>query len=203
MKRFLLTLIICMLCFVGCSKEGDTGNGTQEVVSKKYSIGDEIDLAGTMFNVYKVDDDNHELYLMAQSNIAATPFSNSEREQKYFHNYEGSLIEGYVNRFVDDLEDVGIVIKSSGIIDKDDLCDLGFEIDGLNGSRYKIGDTPNFIKIEDNFWVDGYCRYDTFAWAYRYGFLETDKCEKEYGVRPVIVIDVSEVDKPLQKEDDD
>lgn len=196
-------LIICVLCLVGCSGEGSTGNDTKEAVSEKYSIGDEIDLAGIMFNVYKVDDDNHELYLMAQSNVVATTFSNSEREQKYLHDYEGSIIEGQVNKFVDNLEDVGIVIKSSGIIDKDDLIDLGFETDGLNGTQYKIGNAPDFIKNEDCFWVGGYCKYDTYAWAYCNGILTTEKCEEEYGVRPVIVIDVGEINKPLQEVDAD
>lgn len=156
-----------------------------------------------MFNVYKVDDDNQVLYLMAQRNVAFTKFSNSERERRYLNDYEGSLVEGYVNRFVDDLENSGIVVQSSGIIDKYDLIDLGFEQDGLGGVRHKIGTAPDFIKYENSFWVGGYCKYDTAAWAYSYGTLSSESCEEEYGVRPIIVISADELDKPLQKVDSD
>ena len=137
--------------------------------------------------------------MITQKNIATTPFSDAEREMKYMHDYDGSLIAGYVNKFVDDFEDKGLIIQESGIIDKDDLIDLGFDIDGLNGAKYRIGDAPDFIEYEQNFWVDGYCKYDTYAWVYCNEILTTEKCEDEYGVRPVITIATSELSKELQE----
>lgn len=153
MKKSVLLAVVMMLfvSLAGCSVEdsdGTSGNSS-EVSSKEYNIGDEIILAGETFNVYKVNDD--ELYLMAQTTLDATTFSDSEREQKYMHEYEGSLVESQVNRFVDGLQDAGIVINDSGIIDKEDLIELGYDIDGLNGTQYKLGDAPDFIKHEDNF----------------------------------------------------
>lgn len=209
MKKFILVLAICMFGLVGCSGEKTTETDkkspaeenieekdveTSEKSSKKYKIGDEVDLCGVKFNIYKIDDDSKELYLLAQKNIKITAFSD------YKHDYEGSLVEGYINRFVDDFEDKGIVIKSSGIIDKDDLYDLGFiHSDGLSGLPYKYGDAPEFVNYEDMYWVGGYCKYETRSWAYSHGLLDTQSCNDEYGVRPVIVIDSSELDKPLRE----
>lgn len=139
--------------------------------------------------------------MLAQDNVANTPFSDTDREQKYMHDYEGSLVEGYVNEFVDDLEDKGLVIKDSGIIYKDDLIELGFDTDGLNGTRYKINDTLDFITVDDHFWVGGYSKYDTYAWTCSYGIIENQPCEDEYGVRPIVVIESSEISKQLQEVD--
>lgn len=161
-----------------------------------YNIGDEILLGQIKFNIYKIDKSKKELHLLAQKNIATTRFSNENRSYKEEHDYEGSLIEGYVNRFVDDLEDQGYNIKSSGIIDKDDLYDLGF-IDSVtvSGRPYLCDNVPEFVKYEKNYWLDGYYRVDTYAWVYFEEKIDTKNCEGEYGVRPTIVIKQSEVNK--------
>lgn len=207
MKKFLYLLLICVLCLTGCS-DGTSSEDTssketpvEEPKSDEYSIGDEIDLGGVKFNVYKINDDSAELYLLAQNDVATTPFSEAKREQKYMHDYEGSLVEGYVNEFVDALEDKGLVIKESGIICKDDLIELGFDVYGLNGTSYKINDTLEFINVDDHFWVGGYSKYDTYAWTCSYGIIENEPCEDEYGVRPIIVIESSETSKELQEID--
>lgn len=188
-----------MLSLVGCSVEDSArvSSDLSKANSKEYYIGDEVILAGEAFNVYKVNDD--ELYLIAQTTLDETTFSDSEREQKYMHEYEGSLVEVQVNHFVDALQDAGIVVNNSGIIDKEDLIEIGFDTDGLNGTQYKLGDAPDFIKREDSFWVGGYCKYDTYAWAYRNSILTTQKCEDEYGIKPIIVINKSEAEKPIQE----
>ena len=200
-------MLICVLCLTGCSGETSfEGTSSEEVPveesnSKEYSIGDEVDLGGIKFNVYKINEGSNELYLLAQNSFATTPFSDTDREQKYMHDYEGSLVEGYVNEFVDGLEDKGLVIKDSGIIYKDDLIELGFDTDGLNGTRYKINDTLDFITVDDHFWVGGYSKYNTYAWTCSYGIIENQPCEDEYGVRPIIVIESSEIGKQLQEVD--
>lgn len=197
MKRILLLIITCVLCLLGCSGE----TTSKEKILDTYSIGDEVDLGGIKFNIYRIKNDSNEIYLLAQDNVANTPFSDTDREQKYMHDYEGSLVEGYVNEFVDDLEDKGLVIKDSGIIYKDDLIELGFDTDGLNGTRYKINDTLDFITVDDHFWVGGYSKYDTYAWTCSYGIIENQPCEDEYGVRPIVVIESSEISKQLQEVD--
>lgn len=206
-KKITMLLGVCLLLLTGCSdvttSENDTerDNNVEVALSEKYSVGDEVELGGVKFNIYRIGDTDNVLYLMANSNIATTSFSDAERDIDYMHDYEGSLIEGYVNKFVDDLEDKGLVIQSSGIINKEDLIDLGFDTDGLNGTQYRIGDAPDFVKNEEHFWVGGYCKYDTYAWVYYDGILTTEECEDEYGVRPVIKIEASELDKPIQEVD--
>lgn len=209
MKRFLLLIAVFIFVFSGCSENNSTvSNETSqlettnsaELTPKKYEIGEEVELGGVKFNIYKIDIENNELHLLAQSNIATTPFSDVERESKYQHNYEGSLVEGYVNGFVDDLEDVGYNIESSGIIDKDDLYELGFKhSENISGRPYRCDSSPEFVKYEEKYWVSGYCKYDTMSWAYSYETLDVISCEKELGVRPVICIKKTEIDKKFDK----
>lgn len=171
----------------------------EQSTSKEYGIADEINLDGEMFNVYKIDTYNNELYLLAQNNIATAPYSSYEND------YEGSIVEDYINEYVDVLEDKGYVIKDSGIIDVDDLYNLGFEdSDTLSGLPYKLGNSLEFVNYEDTYWVGGYCEYETRSWAYRYEKLDTYSCSNdECGIRPVIIIDPAEVDKVLPTVDAD
>lgn len=197
MKKILVVLLMGIICLTGCS-EGTSTNCDKKKVdapSEKYKIGDEIELCGKGFNVYKIDDEKNELYLMAQNNIASTTFSDSERSYKEVHDYEGSLVERYVDEFVNDLESEGVEIKSSGIIDKDDLYALGFEdSDGLSGLPYRADTAEEFVKNEDKYWVGGYCKYESRAWAYYLGTLDTQPCDDEYGVRPIVVLDAEELE---------
>lgn len=194
MKKNFLIFLICIFCLMGCSEDGSS----DEIISEKFIIGEEIELGGVLFNIYKIDDTTNELYLLSQNNVSTTTFSDSERSYGEPHDYEGSFVESHVNKFVDNLQDKGYSIKSSGIIDKDDLIELGFDIAGLNGTKYELNSAPDFIKNEVNFWVDGYCKYNTYAWVYYNEILTTEECEEEYGVRPIIVIEPSEIDKQPQ-----
>lgn len=198
MKKVFAVLLVCILCLTGCSFDDspDDNSSSADTLSNQYNIGDEVELGAVRFNIYKIDEVNNELYLLAQSNIATTAFSDDERSYKYQHDYEGSLVEAYVRKFVHDLEDKGYVIKSSGIIDKDDLYELGFKhSDGLSGRPYLVDSAPEFVKYENMYWVAGYCEYETMSWAYSFGQLDSEPCEDEYGVRPVIIIEPSEIDK--------
>lgn len=195
MKKFLVLLLMCVFCLTGCSEDGSS----DEAISEKYSIGEEVELGGVLFNIYKIDDSNNELYLLAQSNVGTTTFSDSERPYDEQHDYEGSLVEGYVNKFVDELEDKGYSIKSSGIIDKDDLYNLGF-VDSVtkSGRPYICEEVPEFVKYEENYWLSGYYKVETYSWVYSNEEIDTQSCEDEYGVRPIIVIEPSEIDKQPQ-----
>jgi len=204
MKKILYCLVGFILCLSGCSdiafSESNSvtpDTSSDEVLSDKYTIGDEIIFGDTKFYIYKIDDNIDEIYLLAQSNIAYTAFSDRERDLIYANDYEGSFAEDYVNRFVDDLEDMGYVIKSSGIPDMEDIYDLGFcDSSTLSGRPYLLDNTPSFICAEDTFWLDGYYKVDTYKWAYTYGQIDTESCyDNEYGVRPAIIVDASEIDK--------
>lgn len=172
------------------SVQGDNKNEQND----ELFIGKEVEVGGVKFYVYKID--GEDIYLLAKENVAKTCFSDNEHQGSYVHSYEGSLVEDYVNYFVHDLEDKGAVIKSSGIIDKDDLYDLGFKhSDGLSGRPYSYEYVYDFVDYQDTYWVGGYCKYDTYSWVYSYGLLDTQKCSDEYGVRPIIVVDDSEIGK--------
>lgn len=79
MKKLLIVLMVCIFCFVGCSVKTSTEKETQtnensiaedtkaektstsevteknENLSKKYNIGDKVELDGVAFNIYKID----------------------------------------------------------------------------------------------------------------------------------------------------
>lgn len=73
-------------------------------LSNIYSIGDEIELGGVFFNIYKIDNYNDEIYLLAQKNIALTPF-HDEKESK------DSLVTGYINEFAAYLQNMGVELQ--------------------------------------------------------------------------------------------
>ncbi|MBE6976153.1 MAG: hypothetical protein E7439_03010 [Ruminococcaceae bacterium] len=185
-----LCVIALILVFVGCDINSPSST------SKVYNIGDVVELGGIKFKVYRTTTDHTELYLLAQNNIATTIFSDSDRPYDKQHDYHGSLVEGYVNKFVDSLEDRGYVIKSSGIPNIDDIYELGFKDSvTVSGLPYLYDDAPDFVKLEQNFWLSGYYRVDTYQWVYFDEKIDTKSCDEEYGVRPIIVIDSSELDK--------
>lgn len=53
MKRFLMILMLCMFCLVGCTEEDSPEGNVQkkETPSEKYSVGEEVDLCGKKFNI--------------------------------------------------------------------------------------------------------------------------------------------------------
>lgn len=222
MIKKILVLIICILFITGCvsdlsetsiekedtqiteNEQVDNSSETKEPEKKigDYKIGEEISLAGIKFNVYKIDKSKKELYLLAQKNIIITKFSDEEHTGYNANIYEGSLVEGYVNGFVDTLEDKGYKISKSGIIDKDDMQDLGCKDSvTVSGRPYLCEETPEFLHYEEYYWLGGYYKVDSYAWAYYNEKIDTQKCEYDYfGVRPSITIKVSEVNKKTNKE---
>lgn len=167
-----------------------------ELLSERYAIGEEVVLGEVAFNIYKIDDEKNELYLLAQNSIATIPFSNDEHEGLHPNSYEGSLVEHYIAGFVLELESNNVAIKSSGIIDMEDLYSLGFKhSDTLSGLPYRVDSVPEFVEHEKTYWLGGYSKYSTRSWAYTYGTLDTESCNDSFGVRPVIVIEPSEIEQ--------
>lgn len=160
--------------------------------AKEFKIGDEIVIGNTKFNIYKINDYNNQLYLLSQKNIGSTKFSKDNRNYNEEHDYKGSLVETQVNAFVDNLKKQGYKIVKYGIPDYEDICELNFEhSETLSGLPYLGIKAPDFIKFEDDYWLDGYCKYSSYAWTYNDGTIDTDKCEEKHGIRPMIVIEPS------------
>lgn len=189
MKKLLILFITCTIfLFGGCDKE----NIKHDDKLAQYNIGEEIELSGVKFNIYKIDKDEEEIYLLAQKNIATTCFSDDQHTGYQPNSYEGSLIEVYVDNFVTDLE--GVNIKSAGIIEEEDLYNLGFKhSDSLSGLPYIDEEALDFVKFEDDYWVGGYCKYQTRSWVYILGGLDSRSYNEEHGVRPAIIVNVSEL----------
>lgn len=185
LKKIAVIAVVFAVYLIGC-----TSTETQKpVLSDSYNIGDEIMLADTAFNVYKIDDSKDELYLLAQNSIAKTKYSDDDHEGAYANSYENSIIESYVDEFVENLEQQNIDIISSGLIDEEDLYNLGFERSGgLSGLPYRYTQKYDFIRNGESFWVGGYCKYHSMTWVYDYGSLDADSCDKEYDLRPALVI---------------
>lgn len=194
MRKKSLVLVTAVMCLAGCTY----ASSEKSKLSDSYNVGDEITLADTVFNVYKIDDFNSELYLLAQNSIATTKYSDDSHQGSYVHSYEGSIVEDYVDEFEKKLEQNGVDVVSSGLIDEDDLYKLGFEdSDGLSGRPYHYTGGYDFISSDENFWVGGYCKYETMSWVYNHGYLDPDSCDAEYNLRPMIVISpVENKDKP-------
>ena len=194
MKKTPLVLVITAICLAGCTYSSEE----KPKLSDSYNIGDEITLADTTFNVCSIDDYRNELYLFAQNSIATTKYSDDAHEGSYVNSYEGSMIEDYVDEFVENLEQNGVDVVSSGLIDEKDLYNLGFEhSDGLSGRPYHYTGGYDFISPDESFWVGGYCKYNTMSWVYNHGYLDPDSCDEEYDLRPVIVVSPTEnKDKP-------
>jgi len=188
-KRFFLLSFLFVMVFnlIGCTE------GNKDLLSNKYTIGQEISFGEEKFNIYKIDDKKEELYLLAQHEIATTVFSSSSHKGADYNRYAGSIVESYVDEYVNSLETQGVEIKSSGIIDIDDLYDLGFERSGyyLNGLPYLNTHEYDFVDYVDNYWVGGYCKYDTYIWVYFDEKLDNKQYDNEFGVRPVIIIDAN------------
>lgn len=188
MKKTIILVVLvgccCSTAFSWFHKEPE-----EPALSDTYSIGDSVELGGTNFNIYKVDDDEKEIYLLAHDCIASTPYSDESHSGDYLNSYSGSLVQESVDNFVSGLEDAGVEVNSSGLIDTDDLQSLGFEhSDGLSGLPYHYAGDYDFISPEEQFWVGGYCRYNTRAWAYDAGYLDSHSCDEVFGVRPTIVV---------------
>lgn len=187
-KRLLAATLLCAVCLAGCSVEVP-----EDVFKEKYPIGAEVELGGVKFNIYKVDAEDEELYLLARESIATTLYSDSEHRGDDLHDYVGSYVYDYIEDFADDLQDnQGIELIWAGLIDAEDLSEIGsFESSGgLSGRPYHAGDdTPEFVTCEDSYWVGGYCKFDTYSWAYHNGYYDMEQCYKnEYGVRPAICV---------------
>lgn len=167
-----LTAFICLIV--------TTLEDEKKLLTYHYSIGDEMELGGVLFNIYKIDNNNDEIYLLAQENIAITPFYDEKGVRE-------SLVTGYINEFAANLQNKGVVFESVELMHMNDLSPLGFKF-YLDLSFSSSDNTPEFINFESGYWIDGECKVENCAYAYHDGVLEAQPYDKEYGVRPAVII---------------
>ena len=176
----LAVLVGCILLAIGCGLPEDPN----VELAKQYEIGDKVNLGGVDFFVYGKGTES--INLITAQNVDITT-------------YQG--IETCIDDFKQKLKDAGVVIEYIGLLDYEDLDDLGGNKHtvAISGLPYLCDEVPDFIKTEESFWLGGYIKYDTYTWLYKYEQIDQVKFEdKEYGVRPVIRVLVSEINKDIE-----
>ncbi len=167
--------IALLLVLVACEEKEDS----DVEKAKQYSIGDEITIAEKNFFVYKID--NGKVCLIAAENESIIPYRS---------------IDSCVNRYAQELQKAGIKTEFVGLMDYEDLDDLGGNRHTLaiSGLPYLCYEAPAFIKSEDSYWLAGYSKYDTYTWLYKdeeIDMVQFKDCE--YGFRPVVHILATEM----------
>ena len=185
MKKNILkfvALTFMLFCMTGCVEDP----------AENYNVGDEVIVGDVEFYIYKTD--YNKLYLITKDIIATTSFY--EKDQ-YGDSYYESLVSDYVSEFSSELVRKGVKIEEYRLIEREEMQDLGCDDpQALNGRKLLCENAPSFIKIGKSYWVDSYSKFSSYAWgAYDSEKNELDytECEKDLGVRPIIVVEPSQV----------
>ena len=120
--------------------------------------------------------------------IGTTAFSSDSQKGTNYSDYNGSIVEGYVNNYVSYLEGLGANIEEARLITKEELETLGCSSDD-----YTCSGAPEFVyktsywsgaayDTNDVWYVSSYANFDTYDYDSAY-FI---------GARPVIEIPLSE-----------
>ena len=120
--------------------------------------------------------------------IGTTAFSSDSQRGTNYSDYNGSIVEGYVNNYSSYLESLGANIEEARLITKEELETLGCSSDD-----YTCSGAPEFVyktsywsgaayDTNDVWYVSSYANFDTYDYDSAY-FI---------GVRPVIEISLSE-----------
>ncbi len=150
---------------------------------EKYEIGELVTIADIDF--YVSSKSEGKLELIAKENIGRYSFS----KNKY-------SIEYYVERFVDKIEDKGYKVEDFGILSKYRIEELCNKV--TIGVDYKYNcHNQDFIAIDEDYWIDGFdTGYPEFFYYYNGdGMVGTESKKIDHGIRPVIKIMVTELDK--------
>ena len=181
---------ILTFSFLVCILFGMTG--CVDDSAEQYNVGDEVVVGDMEFYVYKTD--YNKLYLITKDVIATTSFF--EKDQ-YDNNYYDSLVYDYVLDFSSELVRKGVDVEEYRLIDRTEMEDLGCDdAQALNGRELSCKNAPDFITIDKGYWVDSYSKFSSYAWgAYdsKKNELDYTECEKELGVRPIIVVEPIQV----------
>ena len=120
--------------------------------------------------------------------IGTTAFSSDSQKGTNYSDYNGSIVEGYVNNYASYLEGIGANIEEARLITKEELETLGCSSDDRTCSG-----APEFV-YKTSYWSGS--AYDAFnvLLVNSYGFPDINNYTivDGLGVRPVIEISVSE-----------
>ena len=132
-------------------------------------------------------------YVSGQSvRKGTTEFSSDTQKGTKYTDYNGSIVEGYVNAYKDILEgeEYGIDVVEARLITKEELTsnDIGCNLDDYTSSGTCSG-APSFI-YSTSYWsgsayVDNVVLFVSSIGSFVYNYYFYDR---EFGVRPVIVI---------------
>ena len=120
--------------------------------------------------------------------IGTSSFSNSSNKGTYYSDYEGSLVEKYVNNYKTYLINLGANISNARLITKSELETLG-----CISNDESCSDAPSWV-YSTSYWTGtAYSSSDTF-FVFSYARFGNAYClgEALFGVRPVIEIPTSE-----------
>ena len=144
--------------------------------------------------------------------VGTTPFSNDSKKGVNYSDYEGSIVESYVDEYDSYLSNLGVILDDVRLISYDELIELGCEneIAEDNWGRYCTNapswvtstsywtGTPDLTEVENYTWYDPYLekniQYDNGMNVWTIGIegphLTSYHAEYYfmYGVRPVITI---------------
>ena len=166
-----------------------TANGSLDDIGTVVTIGSE------QFYTIGTEGDNVKLLSMMNitlgdnpiqsSNAGTTEFSNNEQKGTYYIDYNGSIVEGYVNNYKVEIEKLGVKVEEARLITKAELTN-----EKIGCSTSSCSNAPNWI-YSTSYWTgSGYDLPDLVFIVYSSGTFTYDDCniDSGIGVRPVIVI---------------
>ena len=122
--------------------------------------------------------------------VGTTAFSSDIQKGTDYSDYEGSIVEGYVNNYKSYLAGLGVNIEEARLITKEELEDLG-----CDGYEETCEGAPDFL-YNTSYWT-GTKEDSVHIWYVYHGgyfFFDYDEYDRNdgLGVRPVIIISTSE-----------
>ena len=119
--------------------------------------------------------------------IGTTAFSSDSQKGTNYNDYNGSIVEGYVNNYASYLEGLGANIEEARLITKEELETLGCSSD-----NYTCSGAPEFV-YKTSYW-SGSAFVTNYVWFVHSGGVFGDfsySNDDAFGVRPVIIISTS------------
>ena len=114
--------------------------------------------------------------------VGTTAFSSDIKKGTNYSDYNGSIVEGYVNNYNSYLISQGVTPMEARLITKDELIGLGCSV-----SDYSCSDAPSWV-YATSYW-SGSAFDENHIWEVTVDFTYNNYySDNFYGVRPVIVI---------------
>lgn len=120
--------------------------------------------------------------------IGMTPFSSDDQKGINYSDYNGSIIEEYVNNYKEYLMSLGVNVSNARLIFKEELDTLG-----CSAAKQNCYNAPSWVSAT-SYWT-GSASTELLIWiidSYSYEFYYGEHYNSLAGVRPVIEIPLSE-----------